>query len=1008
MAVNPAATIRTYHMRNRKMRLMRNFESSSRDPNALVVYNYGIIAQLYKYPRSFYSEYYKWWNTEAAVWKNIDDLVSKSDRQNFIMCKLPVILPSLPDLRLGSMGMTQHACKIFHSHESLMILEIWKWLGSSRKDSVISNLNSDHLNKVNIIYQESNRWFVMNLGILNSWRMATENELEENPEANVKGLEPAQLQRRYLRMMMSLFQARSVAAAEVTNHVNDVKVVAEIANTSDSIKGNTNGETSIQTNSVTPSVTVQIVGTPVINKVTGVVETPTKETKLTDEDTYVDEHNARPTDRGEDIKHDPLFDEKLIAELAELEHISLSYNGPPTEDVETSKVKEYVVVDVPIKPMLEDGVNKVCKKLADSGFLSAAELRRYNQLAVSYKNILSPDKKTTLEHFIKVPPEAVVIKESHAIPDIKTVTDKSMLKSSLHTFYKDYITNVMQKDVAAMVMNIQNAGIAVTAYDVEEVEDVMGSYYNYTVRVTPVEGASSTLKFKLPKLNEDGTYEANGTKYRLRLQRSDNPIRKIAPDRVALTSYYNKIFISRSDKRVNDYGKWLCNSIMERGIESADQSITNLHPGDVFDNLFVAPKLFTTVAMNFRGFSIKSLQSDGYQFDLNFDHTKREEIYTKAILDKYEADGSVVLGIGEQDIAKYLVVDKNDNLYYTDGVKDLVPYHPFESLLGLDSEKAPVEFAELRIPGRTIPVCILLGYELGLDKLMALLDVVPRRVPAGQRLHLTSDEYSVVFSDETLVFPKENKKASMILAGFNEYHRAIRQFSVYEFDRRGVYLNVLESTGYSVRVLRELDLLYQLFIDPITLELLETMKQPTTFHGLVMRSCELLLNDQHMDEFDRQAQRFKGYERMAGAVYSELVKVIRAHSGRAGRSKFPIDLNPFAVWKNISQDPSVTLVSDINPIENIKEAEAVTYNGVGGRNSRSMTKHTRSYHRNDMGTISEATVDSSDVAINTYTSADPQFNSLRGTSNDYEIGKSGATALLSTSALISPGSDCDD
>jgi hypothetical protein len=61
-----------------------------------------------------------------------------------------------------------------------------------------------------------------------------------------------------------------------------------------------------------------------------------------------------------------------------------------------------------------------------------------------------------------------------------------------------------------------------------------------------------------------------------------------------------------------------------------------------------------------------------------------------------------------------------------------------------------------------------------------------------------------------------------------------------------------------------------------------------------------------------------------------------------------------------------------------------------------------------MGVISEATSDSSDVAINTYTSADPQFRSLRGTTNIYEIGKTGATALLSTSALISVGSENDD
>jgi len=186
------------------------------------------------------------------------------------------------------------------------------------------------------------------------------------------------------------------------------------------------------------------------------------------------------------------------------------------------------------------------------------------------------------------------------------------------------------------------------------------------------------------------------------------------------------------------------------------------------------------------------------------------------------------------------------------------------------------------------------------------------------------------------------------------------------------------------------------------------MKEPTDFHGLLIRSCEMLLVDTHPDELDPAFMRIKGYERMAGAAYSEIVKSIRAHNGRSGRAKQPIDLNPYAVWKNISQDPSMAIVSDINPIENLKGMEAVTYSGTGGRNSRSMTKHTREYYGNDMGTISEATVDSADVAINTFTSADPQFTSLRGISKRYKIGETGATALLSTSALNAPCSDNDE
>jgi len=81
---------------------------------------------------------------------------------------------------------------------------------------------------------------------------------------------------------------------------------------------------------------------------------------------------------------------------------------------------------------------------------------------------------------------------------------------------------------------------------------------------------------------------------------------------------------------------------------------------------------------------------------------------------------------------------------------------------------------------------------------------------------------------------------------------------------------------------------------------------------------------------------------------------------------------------------------------------------VGGRNSRSMTRDTREFHPSDMGVISESTSDSSDVGINTYTSANPNFTSVRGATKRFDMKDPKASSLLSTSALISVGSDRDD
>jgi hypothetical protein len=1053
--------IRKYHQHHRRFRRQFTLQAGLRDMNVPFVMNYGFLTGLYRYQRSMYTEYNRWYNIAATVWQTIGKLAEQSDRNQFIQIRLPKVLPGLTDLRIASESLTdgevlsyatenmkvvmesadkdwlktmdvypnlmdsvameamnQRTLRVFHTPETLMLLELWKWAGPNRHASLISHVEDKYLDRINLLFVESGRWFVVNLGVINRWRVATAEELAANPQANQKGLDPVQLQRRLLRMSMSLFQVRTDVGPEVQlaanaeepvqaadQQVEDVEREEGHPNTPDAFyqekdEGEQFDAEQADQEEEQNGVVMLPATNPKVDPKTGqAVLKP--DTIKSDDVTFDESSELMKTDLAEDILPDPNEDAEIERDLQELDRLSRQAHDKAEGQVEQ--------IDINDIAQPEDGVIALLNRLADDGMVSAAEYRRFTQLAQSPKQITSPNGKQNLHEFSVIQPHQTKIHESKPIKDIPTVLDKTMLKSTLLEFDQRYIEELLEKDVAGMVLALQNAGICVTSYEREEVEDVMGSYVMYHVRIVPVQGTASTLHFKLPLLNDDGTYMANGTRYRIRKQKGDMPIRKIAPDRVALTSYYGKLFVSRSEKRVNDKAAWLRNAIMAMGLDNENTTVVNLHPGDMFDNLFEAPRLYTSLAMGFRGFTIDSAHFPK-KLNFLFDHTKREALYGPEVLKTFEKEGRIICGQAEG--GEYILMYPNGNMMlvsapngvYTNG--EDIP--DFEVLLDLDNRKSPVEFAELKVLGRTIPIGVVLGYQMGLEKLMKSLKVIPRRVHAGQRLNLQANEYAIAFADETLIFPREAEFAAMILSGFNEYHRSIRNYSVYEFDRRGVYLNILESGGRSERYLREIDLMYQMFIDPITKELLQEMHEPTTFQLLLVRAVQMLLTDHHPDELDPKYMRIKGYERMAGAVYAELIRAIRIHNGRPGKNKHPIDLNPYAVWTAIQSDPAKNQVSDINPVENLKDVEAVTFSGTGGRGSRSMTKRTRVYHRNDMGTISESTKDSSDVAINTYLSADPQFNSLRGTSKPYVIGETGATALLSTAALLSPGSDRDD
>ena len=178
--------------------------------------------------------------------------------------------------------------------------------------------------------------------------------------------------------------------------------------------------------------------------------------------------------------------------------------------------------------------------------------------------------------------------------------------------------------------------------------------------------------------------------------------------------------------------------------------------------------------------------------------------------------------------------------------------------------------------------------------------------------------------------------------------------------------------------------------------------------GILVYSTELLMDDMHRPELDMSEMRIKGYERIAGAVYQELVRSIRAHNARPGKSRFPIEMKPYAIWTALAQDASIVVVKDINPMSNMKQREEVTFTGTGGRNKDTMTAATREYGENDKGLISEATKDSGEVGISTFMPPNPQLKNTLGMPVDVGQKEFNSSSILSSSVLSSPAASRDD
>lgn len=989
--------IRDFRRRNPRFKAALELQEMKLAERQVVTENYGLLFERWKYQRSMFSNINRWTNIFNTVFSNAGAVVGSGYNQYFEI-PMPKQLPKKELLDKTEQGWTTRNMVSFNSYPMLMLHHLWVWLGENRHKGAIAKYFKNGYKGVHLIMREGDRFTILDMERINSWRKPSMYEQKlhaqlkkANPTEQVDPLPsgtfgPVAMQKAFLRMCMALMETRAV---DVPENLGDAPAVVEEGTADkaldDIVQGNTGDAAADKPQTQSATVDGEV----------------TEEEAFAGYDRETDMANLM-AEIDKDIEALDVVGADGVDENAEDSLAANDDVDPFAEATEPAgDESEAVVREVQFFP--EDptaAFKEMCARAAKEGNISANDYRKMMELAESSTTIEAPlGQKGTIGEFIKIAPEQLTISADDPeiqIPDQKTILDKSMLKSTLQVMDKRYAEEILQKDVAGMVMQLQSAGYAIKSYDVQEVEDITGTYFEYTVHVKPIEGASSVLRFKLPKVNEDGNFNIAGVPYRLRKQRGELPIRKIGPSRISLTSYYGKINIERSSRRVNDYYKWITNSIMAQGLDTKNEIVTALVPGNAFGPDMQGPRLFTAIAQVFRAFNLK-VGDEVYH--CSWDATKAARL---------KMPGAPLV-VGKQvDGDKSLLMDLDDNLIIMNNGA-FSPGPRIEEILGLNILRAPVEFAEMKVLAKVVPVGVVLGYLLGLDNLIKLLKPVSmREVPTGKRVNLEGDEWQLVFDDKTYVFSRSEKLVTMILGGWREIGQTTSRYPAEEFNSPDIYFNVFEDAKLGDRTLRELDLLQQMFIDPITRELLREMNEPVVFTKLLMRAGELLCNDEHPSEQDTRYMRIKGYERFAGAVYGELVRSARIHNSRPGKHRYGMELNPYAVWINIQQDPAKDQVSEINPIQNLKEQEAVTYSGTGGRNSRSMVKSTRVYHRNDMGVISESTVDSGDVAINVFTSANPKFNSLRGTADAYSFEKDGASSLLSTSALVSPGSTKDD
>ncbi len=979
--VQPGPMVQAYRRKYRRIRLMTRFDIADREPLNVLVSNYGFLPHMYKYVRSYFTQYYTWYNIQATMWNHIQELMNKTKRDMYVTLDLPNVMPSLGDLRKAEKRQTRETLRAFNTPGGMGLLDLWMWAGKMRGSSLMGRISDENLSRVNVIIRYKSHFAVVNLGAINEWRKG------EEPKAT--GLAPDMFQLRLIKM----FQAITESETLIDDGKKDVEVVENEEEAAHLQEEVTERELQKQ-----------------LDELSSFTEEEQEELNQMTEEVVVLDDELEDNSQAE-----YQFDEEG--------------NIVGKEETPAGSEVSFIVSD---DRKLESSILARADSMADKGQISAPEYRRLQALATTYQKLKDPyGSSKTLAEAMVITDSDLAINPDKGIPDMPEVVDKSMFLSSVNVADENYIKTVLKKDILGSVLAVQHAGIAVVGYEIDRHVDAVSDFEIHSVTLQPAVGRQSTIRFRIPTVGKTGQFISNGSKYRLKKQRREIPFVKVSPTRVALTSYYSKLFVDKSDRAVFNYDRWVSNRIVADGLNDSNRYIGNILISNVEEPSAKVPAIYAALAQRVAGFTVNpdAWAADTAEekaaeqqltlsdkpakrvFEFDYNNRFKSGLLVEDHVRSIEARGEFVV-CGRAGDA-YVVVDFN-NVFYLWNRGQTKVIGRIEDMLHLPMEKAPTAMAELNLFGKTLPIGVVLAYLMGLENLLKLMKVTPRRVSNGERINLSPDEFVVRFLDESLVFQKDDALASLVFSGFNLYHRAISNYSVWSFDKKDVYLNVLDEYGIGLRYLRELDLMNAMWIDPITESLLRDMGEPTVFTHLLLRAAEVLKTRYVPTKVENASASFEGlerstgYERFAGVVYQKLVESIRTYNTKTAISRASVSMKPHDVWMNIVQDPAAELVQEINPIHNVKEKEVITYGGSGGRSQRSMTAEHRLFKKSDEGFISEGTVDSGQVAIITYTPPSPKLTSVRGTVQRFNPEKDGPANLFSSAALISPCADRDD
>lgn len=360
--------------------------------------------------------------------------------------------------------------------------------------------------------------------------------------------------------------------------------------------------------------------------------------------------------------------------------------------------------------------------------------------------------------------------------------DKSALESSTDTFEKSYREKTFKKHFAGVISSFQNKGVFLTDVKQEVVADPLNNYTLYTCSYEDIHSKKSTIKIKIPNIDSNDRFIADGNPMVIKKQRCALPIIKINDHEVALASNYNKTRVVRNTTKAHSFTGYV-----ESFVNNKDKSTASI----IFGNLDINEPIsyeYCMMAKRFNEITFTNKDKFVLVFDYyhRLNHVKPSQVSPEKV-EKLENNYGTFFGYNTNDI---FFIDNTNQVFAVNkkNFSEDVDF-PYTSLLdllklslrdGIEVKKALSEFLTIKILNAELPVMIMLAYRYGLRRMLDYIGIeyyitenrsktiVSESTPATESFGVNSDR--VAGSDELEILygkdwikPRNDSKPNIVI-----------------------------------------------------------------------------------------------------------------------------------------------------------------------------------------------------------------------------------------------------